>query len=75
MGGRMMLWGQVWARVHGRGTEEMRRGSKGEGSSWNAVGLDNREGRAILQPAHLLLNGFQSQLARRPQRRPCRGQR
>lgn len=70
----MMLWGRSGAGVHGGGTDEMWCGwrSEGEGPSWNDAGLDARKGRALLQPGHPLLNGFQSQQAHRPQRRPCR---
>lgn len=68
----MMLWGRSGAGVHGGGTDEMWCGwrSEGEGPSWNDAGLDARKGRALLQPGHPLLNGFQSQQAHRPQRRP-----
>lgn len=47
------------------------RGSEGESPSRSDAGLDAHEGRALLQPGHSLLSGFQSRLARRPQRRPC----
>lgn len=69
----MMLWGRSGAGVHGGGTDERRHGwrSEGEGPSWNDAGLHVCRGRALLQPGHPLLNGFQSQQAHRPQRRPC----
>lgn len=67
----MMLWGLVWLEYgrHRCNAEQIRRA--GSCSSRNAAGLGGRDGRVLLQLATWSLNGFQSPLAHRLQRRLC----
>jgi hypothetical protein len=70
-------WNDALGRCRQEDLEEaqMRCGGDPKGSpSWNDAGLDPHKGRGFFSLDTGSLNGFQSRLARKPQRKPCMGE-